>query len=364
MGMKRPNGSGSVYKMNHKKLRKPYRAVITTGYTDEGKAIRKTIGTFAKSQDAWDSLTEYAHAPEKYSKRNITFGDAWKWMIADKHRQGIDTKKGKYDNLKQKTSLIWNMPMQKIRLANLQCVMDSCNKLSFSSHQALKSALNGTFKEAIKNDVINKNYATMLVLPHAEKSTMHRPFTTDELGVLWKNTDNKLVRVILIYIYTGMRPIELYKIKNSDVHISDFYMTGGVKTAAGRNRIIPIAQCILPFVKEIYNLSSFKKSETLIFKGYIPSALRHTFPLLCKDLGISPHRPHDTRHTFITMARNHDMDLFILKAIVGHSNATDVTSGVYTHKTVSQLIDAVNALPTSDYFTKKVEQRLSNAEIK
>lgn len=36
MAMKRANGTGTVYKMKHKALRKPYRAVVTLGYNSEG----------------------------------------------------------------------------------------------------------------------------------------------------------------------------------------------------------------------------------------------------------------------------------------------------------------------------------------
>ena len=56
MAMKRANGSGSVYKMKHKPLRKPYRAVVTIGYDESGKCKRKTIGYYAKSKEAWDAL--------------------------------------------------------------------------------------------------------------------------------------------------------------------------------------------------------------------------------------------------------------------------------------------------------------------
>ena len=39
MAMKRANGTGTVYKMKHKALRKPYRAVVTLGYNSEGKPL-------------------------------------------------------------------------------------------------------------------------------------------------------------------------------------------------------------------------------------------------------------------------------------------------------------------------------------
>ena len=48
------------------------------------------------------------------------------------------------------------------------------------------------------------------------------------------------------------------------------------------------------------------------------------------------HRPHETRHTFITKAKAVNMDEYILKLIVGHA-ITDITEKVYTHRTMEQL---------------------------
>ena len=48
------------------------------------------------------------------------------------------------------------------------------------------------------------------------------------------------------------------------------------------------------------------------------------------------HRPHETRHTFITKAKECNVDEYILKLIVGHAIA-DITEKVYTHRTIEQL---------------------------
>lgn len=345
MGMKRANGSGSVYKLKQR-LHKPFKVVITVGWTDEGRRIRKCLGYFEKSKEAWDALSEYWHNPDRFNTKEVTFAQAWTWMIDEKRRQGVDIKKGKFSASKAKVKPIWNMPMQQIRLVHLQAIFDTYKNLGRSSHENLLKAINGAFKEAIKNDVINKNYASMVTLPPATKSTMHIPFSAAEIEILWQHTNIKLVRVILIYIYTGMRPIELYDIKIEDVHVKERYLIGGVKTAAGKNRIIPIANCILPFVIEIYAQALFIKSPTLLPKGYIPVRIDKSLQKLCTELGIGIHKRHDTRHTFITMAENDKMDEHILKDIVGHSHTGDVTHEVYTHKNTAQLIEAVDNLPT------------------
>ncbi len=102
--MKRANGTGSVYKMKHKPLRKPYRALVTTGYDENGKCKRKTIGYYTKSKDA---LSEYGIYPEKFETKKVLFSECWRWMIADKERKGIDTKKGGYSTAQAKITSIW-----------------------------------------------------------------------------------------------------------------------------------------------------------------------------------------------------------------------------------------------------------------
>ncbi len=54
-----------------------------------------------------------------------------------------------------------------------------------------------------------------------------------------------------MYIYSGMRPVELLSIKLENVHLDGRYVIGGVKTKAGKDRIIPIADCVMPFYREI-----------------------------------------------------------------------------------------------------------------
>lgn len=76
--MRRANGSGSVYKMTHKPLRKPYRAVITIGEDEEGRMIRKTVGTFRTAREALEFLKNYKGDPKVFEKQDVTFGTCFK----------------------------------------------------------------------------------------------------------------------------------------------------------------------------------------------------------------------------------------------------------------------------------------------
>lgn len=344
MAMRRANGTGTVYKVTGRKLRRPYRAMITAGWRDDGRAIRKTIGYYEKAKDAWDALSQYTINPEDFETKKILFKQAWAWMLADKERQGVDMKQAKYGAVEDKIPHLMNIPIVDIKVAHLQQIIDDNKHLSYSTLQHIKAGLNGAFKAAIKNDVLVKNYASMVILPPPTKSDLHKPFTPEDVYTLWQHTDVPLVRILLIYIYTGMRPIELRKIERQNVFLKERYMIGGVKTEAGKNRIIPIAECIYPFVSELYALSQFQQSPLLVPKGYVPVRLDPPIRRLLKQLNIEEHLPHDGRHTFITMSDNIGMNEKILKSIVGHVQ-NDVTNDVYIHKTVQQLVDAVNQLP-------------------
>lgn len=61
------------------------------------------------------------------------------------------------------------------------------------------------------------------------------------------------IDTILILIYTGMRVGELLDIKVENVHINEKYMVGGSKTEAGKNRVIPFHERIVPLVKKWYD---------------------------------------------------------------------------------------------------------------
>lgn len=200
---------------------------------------------------------------------------------------------------------------------------------------------------AIKNDYVDKNYGAMVVINATEESDpLHRPYTSDEIETLWMNTDDYRVRIILIYLYTGLRSSELLSIKITDVHLKERYLVGGMKTKVGKNRIIPIADCIMPFIRELYDKNKFNRSGRLCPKGTMWP--RYITDAALKNLGIDRHTPHDTRHTFITWLTNYGVSEKIIKTIVGHSQTGDVTKDVYTHLVTDQLLEAVNKLPHTD----------------
>ena len=64
---------------------------------------------------------------------------------------------------------------------------------------------------------------------------------------------------------------------------------------------------------------------------------------LMKELEMD-HLPHDTRHTTISMLAKAEVNQTIIKRIVGHAGAMNLTERVYTHHDIQQLIDAINKI--------------------
>ena len=124
-------------------------------------------------------------------------------------------------------------------------------------------------------------------------------------------------------------------------------MRGGVKTAAGKNRIIPIAEKIYPLIASLYNADSEHLNIVAYDSKKVSDHQRLHKQLWDKSPALnllpSKHLPHDGRHTCATLLDNAEVPLKLRQLILGHAS-TDVTNKVYTHKTIEQLIAAINLI--------------------
>ena len=83
--MKLPNGYGSVVKLG-KGRRKPYAARVTTSWTDDGKQIKKYIGTFQTRAEALNALANYNQNPFDMDLRKLTFAEVYERWCKQKYR--------------------------------------------------------------------------------------------------------------------------------------------------------------------------------------------------------------------------------------------------------------------------------------
>jgi integrase len=281
------------------------------------------------------ALAEYNKNPYELNNQNITFAEMYeRWASARRGGEVPRVYSLAYQHLKN----LHQLPFVELRKRHIQTEIDNC-KLSVSSLQHMKSLVSMVYKYAIDLELVTINQASGIELPTREKSTIHAPFTQEEIGILWEHTEDFAARIALILIYTGLRPSELLTITTDHVFLKDRYMRGGLKTAASRNRIIPLADKILPFIRDMYS----KDNKYLVIvngHGLTYSAMKHYW---LQSPYLANHLPHDGRHTCATLLSNAEIDLKIIQMILGH-RSRNITTEVYTHKTLEQLLVAINKI--------------------
>ena len=92
--MKNPNGYGSIIKLSGKR-RNPFAIVVTDGFDDNGKQIRRYISYHPTKKDAMIALADYNANPYDLEKSNITLRQLFDLWYNQKFKKEINLKKTK-----------------------------------------------------------------------------------------------------------------------------------------------------------------------------------------------------------------------------------------------------------------------------
>lgn len=332
-----PNGFGSIVKLSKPNLRKPYMARKTIGKTELGKPITKPIGYFETYNKAYEALVEYNKNPYDINTDNILFIEVYeKWsneyFDTLTNPSSIRTITAAYAYCKP----LYNMRFKDIRIQHMKgCINDA--QVGQTTKNRMKSVFNLMYDWALEREIVDTNYArnfsTKSIDNGTEKKKEKLPFSREEIEILWNNVDKiHFVDMILIQIYSGWRPQELALLKHEDIDLKNRCMKGGMKTDAGKNRFVPIHSKIFPLIQKRYEQKNDflfcdenSRDKTMTYDKY-----RKRFLKVMERLGMT-HTPHEARHTFITLAKEHNVDEYAIKKIVGHA-ISDITEAVYTHR--------------------------------
>lgn len=336
--MKLPNGYGSVVFLG-KKRRRPWAARLTVGWNDEKKQVYKYLSYHEKRTEAFAALVEYNKSPYNFDNVSVTFADVFNAWSAHKFPTLNKRTINNYASIFKKCATIHKMPFREIKTTHLQTVIDENKHLAAVS--LLKTLFAHLYGYAIKNDIVEKDYSQYVEIIATAKKKQKTPFSVAEIETIWKNKADITARVVLVLLYTGMRISELLQMEVANINIDGGYMVGGVKTEAGKNRIIPIHADIMPIIQQ-----QLKNNNKYLFPAkrggrWAYSKFHDAFSQLMKQLGFS-HTIHETRHTFISQADRCGINPTILKRIVGHANG-DITLH-YTHKEAAELLAEIKKL--------------------
>ena len=244
--MRNPTSYGTVSLIDKKsKRRNPYRVQIHVGWTDEGKPIRKTVGYAKTRAEGRQILAEYHDKPFDTDMNNVTFKYLYdKWFEYKKTTGIVESSLRKYTFVRKHYNPIENKPFIEITRTDLQEIVKNSNSKS-DYQDRIRNLYHQMYEFAKGNNIkVGSDISKFVNIDKSVPSTLHQPFTDAEIAVLWANR-SKVIDLVLINIYTGLRPVELLKISE----IYDNYFITGSKTEAGRDRVVPLNDKI----KEIFH---------------------------------------------------------------------------------------------------------------
>ncbi len=341
--MRLPNGFGTVYKLSGKR-RRPWIARTTTGWDiidDNEKQVIETIGYYETRAEAITALSSYNMNPYDLKKRKLTFYQVFEMWYADyKNTVGDSVIRATNISCKHAQDL-HDMIMSEITVNQLEHTIKACPS-GDATKKNIKELFNKMYRYALKHDIVTRNLAELCDPVTVHTQIVRQIFTEDEITKLWPIKDDPVAAMILISIYSGWRCVELLSLKPADIDFENMTMLGGVKTDAGKDRYVPIHQKIESLVRTFYDRAIENGySYIFTFPGKDPDkpisyhVYSYRFSLLMEKLGME-HSPHETRHTFVTKAKEAGMDEYVLKLIIGH-HIEDLTERVYTHRKFEQL---------------------------
>lgn len=339
--MRNENGYGSIICLDKtgKKRRKPWAVRVTVGW-ENGRQKRKYVGYYRTQKEALIALAEYHKTGVDLDLSNLTLEEVFDKWYTRLEPTASKAVLASHKMSKDRLGALGNKPIKDIKLDHLQDWFNGI-ELKPSSKNKIKSTLSQVFEYAEQNDIVRKNPAKFLKTD-GEIEKVGKIFSQEEINFLWTHKDDHVdYTTMLILIYTGMRIGELLQLKLEDLHLDDGYAIGGIKTKAGKNRVIPFHDKIIPLVKErVEKYGCFVPNVNGSPATYI--AFQHRFARHMDKLKWE-HKIHDTRKTAVSIMHSNAIPMEVIRVIVGHS-AKGVTEQVYLYKEPKELVEYINKI--------------------
>ena len=334
--MKLPNGFGSIVKLSGNR-RKPY-AVRRHG---------KYLAYFATHDEALIYLADVNKQPDIIGSE-LTFAEIYRLEMAE-HAAKISPKTvNGYKSAYQHCKALWPMKIKDIKVSDLQAVIAGC-ETGQPTQKKVRQIMHNVYRYAVKYQLISASadLSGYVDIDKLKRKYKKVPFNTRQLNRVKQIADSNYLlapwaKCIVMMCYCGTRPSEFLAILKADVKLkSRYFLVRDSKTEAGRNRMVPISRKVIGY----YEWWLSQDGRTLVAvdgKAVSYSRFLKLFYKVC-DRARCKHKPHECRHTCATWLDDKGANKLSIKRILGHAT-TDITDGVYTHKSLAQLKKAIDLL--------------------
>lgn len=359
---KRENGSGSIVKRKRANGTK-YFAYSPVSYeedeTGKVKAIRICIGSYSKKSDARSALDDWLKHPS--DKINYTLADVYRdWSVSAFDDLSKQTKTNYETSWKKITDYTTpDLARTQIKLITTAELRELLNyyarsrtvdgeekkPLSKSYISKIKALLTQLYRYAMENNIVDRNYAELVKVPKMEENKK-RAFSDMEFAILEKGyTKVSGGDAVYALCYLGFRVSEFCSLTRFSYDPQNHTLTGGMKTEAGKDRVVPIHPKIRSIVAQWAQATTGTLYPSPNGKPYDKDSFRKkVWNPVIEKLGLSNDlTPHSARHTCGTMlsaggARPED-----IQRILGHEDYS-VTANTYINQDLHALEEAIKKM--------------------
>lgn len=266
--------------------------------------------------------------------KKLTFAEVYERFMAWKFAEGTTYSKATKSNYSASYSYckpLHDRPFEDLKATDLQEFVDSQKGFKRGSLRVILVLFNQMYKYAMYAEIVSENKSRYVKINKEDDTEHGTAFSEQELEILWQNSADFDVQLILTMCYSGWR---IGEIENLEVNLDERYFKGGSKTKAGKDRIVPIHPCIYDFVKK-----RIETDGTLLNINKVTYRMYRFYPALEKlgIVGDPKHTPHDCRHTFSALCEKYSVRENDRKRMLGHTFGNDITNAVYGHRTVEEL---------------------------
>ena len=336
--MKRANGTGSIIRLPGNR-RRPY-SVRVSGRDEFGQIIQRPLSYHATAAEAQAALEKYNQdkargAVPRVDTMQMTVGQIYDAWSAREYKSAGTASIASHKAAWSRVGRFADVPIVDVTIDMWQSLLDDDEAAGLSQSSIRNDAIliKALVVYALKRDIITKNIYEFLEIPIVGPKYKKGAFTEDQISQLKTMAANNVpwARAVLILCYTGLRISEFLALSETSYHADGNYLQCGTKTAAGRDRIVPVHAVISPYLP-LWLAAEHPNAPTC----------RSVLKPVMAQLGAPDATPHWCRHTFATRLHDAGVDETTRKWLLGHSTS-DITER-YTHQSLALMRDAIDRL--------------------
>ena len=337
--MRNPNGYGSVVKLSGNR-RNPFHIRKTVGFNGKGHPVYQTLGYTKTREEGMILLAQYNKQPWDINTANMTLEELFTLWLEKKYpKLGKSNQNALKSAYTKHCKSLHSRKYTEIKAYHMQEMIDNCG-CGYSTQAAIKMLWSHLDKFALELDISKNNYSCLLKsdpIPETDKEI----FSEEEIQVLWGMQDVSWVDSVLFFIYSGWRISELLELTTDSVDLENGTITGGKKTAAGKNRVVPIHSKVRHIVERRLN-----ESDEYLFSHNGKKCSAESYRTFWSGIMAKAkmkHTPHECRHTFRSRLDSAGANKKCIDLMMGHKSQ-DIGERVYTKKSVDELKSAIEKI--------------------